>query len=57
MTLTSAPITPLDPQSPRGRELEADLTVALDDVEEAIRQRRMQREHEAARARPDQSKT
>lgn len=48
MTLTSAPITPLDRNSPRGRELEDALTVALDDVEDAIRQRRAQREQETA---------
>ena len=43
-------VTPLDPQSPRGRELTAELTVALDDVEEAIARRRAatQEEEEVA---------
>lgn len=36
----NTPIKPLDPDSERGRQLAADLTVALDDVEAAIEERR-----------------
>lgn len=40
MTAQQAPIAPVDPNSPRGRQLAAALTVALDDVEEAINRRK-----------------
>lgn len=39
----TAPITPVDPDSPRGRELSAELTVVLDDVEQAIAEREARR--------------
>jgi hypothetical protein len=40
----TTPVAPLDPDSARGRELAAELTVALDEVAEAIEQRRRERE-------------
>lgn len=44
----STPVVPVDPQSERGRELvNGEFADALDDIEEAIKQRRTQREHEA----------
>lgn len=45
----TAPITPLDRNSPRGRELEDALTVALGDVEENVRRRAAERQQDAAR--------
>lgn len=45
----STPTAPLDPQSPRGRELATgEFADALDDVEEAIKQRRAERDRNAA---------
>lgn len=36
----STPVKPLGPTSDRGREVRADLTLALDDVEQAVAERR-----------------
>jgi hypothetical protein len=54
MSIRSRPeITPLDPDSPRGRELAARLTLLFDDIEEAINRRKREAERAAlAERRP-----
>jgi len=44
----TTPVKPLDPDSARGRELAAELTTALDDVESAIEERRRKKAHDRA---------
>lgn len=44
----TTPIKPLDPDSPRGRELAAELTAALDDIEQAIEERRRKQARDRA---------
>jgi hypothetical protein len=48
--MTTPPIVPLDEDSPRGRELRTDLTVALDEVADNIAARAQQDKTEGRRA-------